>query len=456
MLISEEYIKQNAALHDERLEYGSYGAKYCEQLVKTMKEYGCETSLDYGCGKGTLVKVLPGCTGYDPAVLKYSKRPEGQYDMVICTDVLEHIEPDCLDNVLDDIRKYTGKLAFLVACCRPAIKNLPDGRNAHLIIQPQDWWLNKMHEYFSSHGWFCTKDEIVFLGAPLKERREVKKLLTSKDTFSEYGTPSFSKPTTVFISAQESVEHIQSSCARGLEDTEIHEPHDRTLALCGYAPSLHDYLNDLSKETADVATTSGSHDVLIDYGIIPAYHMEADAHKHKALFMTKPRDDIHYYLASRCHPDCFDNVLAKTKDVHIWHLFHSKEENDEVKKTYPKALFIQGAVSIMGRSMCLGMVLGYRRFNIYGMDCSFPWDESKPPGEQLQHAGKHPNPQDVFRTDPINGTAFYTTLQLITTCDQFITVMRRAHGCQFTIRGKGMLATKVSLLKSDRILAPDV
>jgi 2-polyprenyl-3-methyl-5-hydroxy-6-metoxy-1,4-benzoquinol methylase len=62
------------------------------------------------------------------------------HDIVACTDVLEHIEPDCLDDVLKDIRRCTKKVAFLLIATRPAIKVLADGRNAHLIQQPYTWW----------------------------------------------------------------------------------------------------------------------------------------------------------------------------------------------------------------------------------------------------------------------------------------------------------------------------
>lgn len=63
-----------------------------------------------------------------------------------CIDVLEHIEPDCLDAVLDDMRRCTLNGIFLTIHCFPAGKTLPDGRNAHLIQQPTHWWLPKLCE----------------------------------------------------------------------------------------------------------------------------------------------------------------------------------------------------------------------------------------------------------------------------------------------------------------------
>lgn len=63
--------------------------------------------------------------------------------MVACVDVLEHIEPDLLDNVLDDMTRVTEVILFASIDTGPAMKSLSDGRNAHLIQQPMSWWLPK-------------------------------------------------------------------------------------------------------------------------------------------------------------------------------------------------------------------------------------------------------------------------------------------------------------------------
>ena len=50
--------------------------------------------------------------------------------------------------------RLTKKVAFLVIACRPANRHLDDGRNAHLIVEPPDWWLKKIggtFEIFSQH-----------------------------------------------------------------------------------------------------------------------------------------------------------------------------------------------------------------------------------------------------------------------------------------------------------------
>jgi 2-polyprenyl-3-methyl-5-hydroxy-6-metoxy-1,4-benzoquinol methylase len=139
-MISQEYREMNATLHAQKPTYGASGHRW----AKEVQTYGTTDVLDYGCGKGTLAAALPfKIREYDPAVPAKAEPPEPA-DLVVCTDVLEHIEPDHLDAVLDDLRRVTRKDALLVVATRPAKKTLPDGRNAHLIIEDIAWWIHKI------------------------------------------------------------------------------------------------------------------------------------------------------------------------------------------------------------------------------------------------------------------------------------------------------------------------
>jgi 2-polyprenyl-3-methyl-5-hydroxy-6-metoxy-1,4-benzoquinol methylase len=164
MLITEEYKKLNAELHESNELYGTSGAKYGTFVADLMNRANTTDLLDYGCGKCTLAKGLEGCSvrGYDPAIPEYSALPEPA-DVVSCTDVLEHIEPELLDNVLAHIESLTNKAAFLVASTVPAMKILADGRNAHLIVQSGQWWFNKISEYFTIKSYNHMSSEVWFI-----------------------------------------------------------------------------------------------------------------------------------------------------------------------------------------------------------------------------------------------------------------------------------------------------
>ncbi len=147
-LITEDYRRQNAAMHAKG-NYGVSGAKWAPDVAMLMGMSGAKTLLDYGSGghgllKRQLMLEFPesqfDIREYDPAVIELNKPPQPA-EIVACTDVLEHIEPECLDEVIDHIAALVQKAAFLVVATIPASKHLPDGRNAHLIIKPAWWWL---------------------------------------------------------------------------------------------------------------------------------------------------------------------------------------------------------------------------------------------------------------------------------------------------------------------------
>lgn len=149
MLISETYRQLNTDLHRTNDNYGANGHRYARYVQDIVQQTGAQTVLDYGCGKGTLAHALPHLLirNYDPALPQWSDPPEPA-DLVVCGDVLEHIEPECLDGVLDDLKRVTRKAALLVVATRPAKKTLADGRNAHLIQEPSRWWLGKILSRF--------------------------------------------------------------------------------------------------------------------------------------------------------------------------------------------------------------------------------------------------------------------------------------------------------------------
>lgn len=148
MLLTEEYRKEQERLHAAG-NYGTASLGYGGIVSQLVEKTGAQTLLDYGCGSmRNLAKVLD-CDvlyqGYDPGVPAFSIDPDAA-DLVACIDVLEHIEPDCLDEVLDHIRSKTRKHVFLTVHTGPAVKTLSDGRNAHLIQKPAAWWLPKLME----------------------------------------------------------------------------------------------------------------------------------------------------------------------------------------------------------------------------------------------------------------------------------------------------------------------
>ena len=148
-LASKEYRKMNFDLHGSNSDYGGHGKLWLKPVSNILDHAKPTTVLDYGCGKNTLVKHLeeqyPDIVFYsfDPCIPKY-QNPPPKCDMVLCLDVMEHVEPNLLENVLAHISYLSKKHVFMVISTKEAKKTLPDGRNAHLIVEKPLWWLKRL------------------------------------------------------------------------------------------------------------------------------------------------------------------------------------------------------------------------------------------------------------------------------------------------------------------------
>ena len=139
--ITEGYLALQKKFHQDREDYGISGHKYAELVQAVMEAVPAEELLDYGAGKETLREALPQYVvhSYDPAIEWLDAEPV-PHDVVACTDVMEHIEPGHEEAVLDHVQSLTKKVVFFQIACRPASKDLPDGRNAHINLKlPWEW-----------------------------------------------------------------------------------------------------------------------------------------------------------------------------------------------------------------------------------------------------------------------------------------------------------------------------
>lgn len=119
---------------------------------------GAKTVLDYGSGKGQQYQPLPftdpggavhlgirawwgvAVRCYDPGYEPYAALPEGTFEGVISTDVLEHCPEEDLPWIVAELFDRATRFVFANVACFPARKRLPNGQNAHCTVRPLKWW----------------------------------------------------------------------------------------------------------------------------------------------------------------------------------------------------------------------------------------------------------------------------------------------------------------------------
>jgi hypothetical protein len=132
---------------------------HVKRIKELIKRTGAATLLDYGCGKGMQYEphrlTVPGegvfdgvieywdideLRCYDPCYERYCTLPEGRFDGVISTDVLEHCTEDDIPWIVDEMFAYARRFVFACIACYAAKTTLPNGENAHTTVHPFAWW----------------------------------------------------------------------------------------------------------------------------------------------------------------------------------------------------------------------------------------------------------------------------------------------------------------------------
>lgn len=140
-------------------------------LVKRMVDmFGAASILDYGAGKGqqyrqpfvagdgtrhesvTAYWGVEQVTCYDPGYAPFMALPQGRFDGVVSTDVLEHCPEEDLPWILDEMFSYARRFVFGNIANYPAKKTLPNGENAHCTQRPHDWWERLINEVAGDHA----------------------------------------------------------------------------------------------------------------------------------------------------------------------------------------------------------------------------------------------------------------------------------------------------------------
>lgn len=204
--------------------------------------------------------------------------------------------------------------------------------------------------------------------------------------------------------------------------------HDLKLTIACYGPSLKQTWQEIKNTRQHLMTVSGAHDFLQERGCRIGWHVEIDPRPNKVA-MLKPRLFTKYLMATVCHPDIWD-VLGG-QDVELWHLINDEATVEWVKQNDPEHIdsMIGGNSTAGQRALNVAAALGFRKFDIYGMDCSFT---------EEQHAGRHTGKPELQLPVWIAGRKFTTTPQMFQAAremEQFL----RTYDADVTFHGNGLM-----------------
>lgn len=192
----EQIISQYRWLHKIGKYFRGKSIRYHEDDIKQLiSDTNSRTLLDYGCGKGwqySKMKLhedwgVPEPWMYDPGVPGIDKKPRCQFDGVICTDVMEHIPEQYIDETLEELLWFGQRFVFMSIACYPAHKKLPDGQNCHLTVRPPSWWEEKIANAGKKVG---NKDQFVkAVFVEVSGKSETKHTVLDNEAITGEATP---------------------------------------------------------------------------------------------------------------------------------------------------------------------------------------------------------------------------------------------------------------------------
>ena len=157
-MISDSYKEQLQLLHGSKRNWGGGGAKNFGDEIRSylIKRPKYTTVLDFGAGQRKLGKFVTDdlqrrsrakeivWTDYDPGVVGIDRLPSGRFDLIVSSDVMEHIEPDMVEQTCEWLRDHATKAIYMHIATMPSGVILPYGRNAHLSCHKIAWWLDQL------------------------------------------------------------------------------------------------------------------------------------------------------------------------------------------------------------------------------------------------------------------------------------------------------------------------
>ncbi len=217
-------------------------------------------------------------------------------------------------------------------------------------------------------------------------------------------------------------------------------PHSGRCAIVGAAPSVKDHVDEIKKFTGEdmIISLNGAHNFLVENGIPPRIHIlfEIDLERVETSTGGPLHNDIYYYVCSHCN----QSIFKQLRDYHkvLWHCFDEPPEYQAlIAKLFPNEFMVGGGFVTFFRALNIAATLGFRKFELFGCDCSFKGDSShfegyqtKSTGVKMTVAAGTENDYSLFDTTP---SLSFLASEIMRFCDT------QQRGITLKVHGDGLL-----------------
>ena len=251
-------------------------------------------------------------------------------------------------------------------------------------------------------------------------------------------------------------DQVAANIKLGLPQAQPYEHNSETVVLVCGGPSLEETQRDLVEaywRGGKVVTTNGSYRWCIERNIKPSATVVLDAREFNRRFIEPAVDGCKYLLASQCHPATFEAACGR--EVVIWHALSTGDDElallekyygkkGEGEQTWRNFWPITFGTTVGIRAISLLRMLGFRRFEIFGLDsCWFKdqhhaYQQAENDGEDVFNVWARPEGHDHL------AQCFKCSAWQAKQADDFLQLIReRGDLFHLNVHGPGLIATMV-------------
>src|SRR5579862_8487834 len=267
-----------------------------------------------------------------------------------CTDVMEHIPPIQVNQVLTTVLLGAQHVFFQIACEEDVCGALI-GQPLHLSVHDYGWWLAKLQELDCTIHW--SQDYGTHCCFYVSAWRDAQEVVDAG---------------VLNLGEEHVLTNVTANIQAGWQQVSPHPTNDAEVIILGGGPSLESEIEEIRRlkaKGAKVVTLNGAYHWALKNDLGPVTQIIVDARAFNARF-THPVDECSKYLiASQCDPSVLEG-LPKER-TYLWHT-----SADFIRPVLDEHLDywfgVPGGSTVLLRAIPLLRMLGLHQFHLFGCD----------------------------------------------------------------------------------------